>query len=291
MKRKLFIGSSGEHVAICQKIKERIEATCSDWLEVDIWKGSGIFVLNKGTLEALAQAAREFDYGVFVAAPDDCLFKRRKAMKVTRDNVLFEAGLFMGALGLSRTFIVASSKVSLPSDFNGSTVIMYKGAEPGAEELDLLVDTLVKTKECYRMDHMHSTPLAYGYYEGFVKPIMHTLSEEGDIELSIFVPHSVSELRERIRQHRNETGALEVRKDERLVHCVKDGDGVSYWDIPRCLRTQDGLVGYSKHKTEIGRDTDWNQWMSRELENFCDVLHALLEEEKLYDQKVHVSRL
>lgn len=36
MKRKLFIGSSGEHEAICQKIKERIEATCSDWLEVDI---------------------------------------------------------------------------------------------------------------------------------------------------------------------------------------------------------------------------------------------------------------
>ena len=291
MKRKLFIGSSGEHVAICQKIKEKIEATCSNWLDVDIWKRSGIFVLNKGTLESLVQAAREFDYGVFVAAPDDCLFKRMRTMKVTRDNVLFESGLFMGALGLSRTFIMASSKVSLPSDFNGSTVIMYKGSEPREEELDVLVDKLVKTKECYCMDHMHSTPLAYGYYEGFVKPIMHTLSEDGDIELSIFVPHSVSELRERILQYRNNTGALEVRKDERLIYQVKDGESVSYWDIPRCLGTLDGLVGYSKHKSQIGRDTDWNQWMSRELDNFCDVLHALLEEEKLYDQKVHISRL
>ena len=291
MKRRMFIGSSGEHVEICKKIKERLDASFSDWLEVDIWEESGIFVLNKGTLEALAQAAREFDYGIFVAAPDDCLFKRRKSMAVTRDNVLFEAGLFMGALGLRRTFILASSKVSLPSDFNGSTVILYKGEEPGSKEFDLLVETLAKIKDNYSMDHMHSTSLAYGYYEGFIKPIMHSISEEGDVELFIYVPYRVSEMSERIRQHRIKTSASEVRKEEKRVYCVNDNAYVSYWDIPRCLRTLDGLMRYCKHKSEIGLNTDWNQWMSRELENFCDVLTALLEEEQLYDKKVHICRL
>lgn len=291
MRRRLFIGSSGEQVHICEMIKSHLDAKCSDWLDVAIWKGSGVFELNQGTLGVLVQAAREFDYGVFVAAPDDCLFKRGHKMKVTRDNVLFEAGLFMGSLGLNRTFILASSKVSLPSDFNGATVIMYNGKNPSKENLEKLVNAMKRTKEHYRMDHMFSTSLAYGYYEGFIKPIMRTLSEEGEAELSIVVPNNVSELHDRIQRHRTNTGATEVRKNGRLIHLVKDEDGPSYWDIPRSLRTLEGLVEYSKHKSEFGKDTDWNIWMGRELNNFCDVLKTLLDEEGLFDEKVHVSRL
>lgn len=290
MKRRLFIGSSNEHVKICDKIKQAIDSSCSDWLDVEIWKGNGIFELNRGTLEVLAQAAREYDYGVFIAAEDDTLFSRGRKKQVARDNVIFEAGLFMGGLGLNRTFVVASSKITLPSDFKGSTVVMYRGKTPGKAALDELVGVLMRTKSHYRMDHLYSTSLAYGYYEGFVKPILRALSAEGARGLSVVVPWNVSELRDRIQNYQNDTGSSKEEKDGLSVHYFRTGDTVTYWDIPRCLRTLEGLVGYSKHKTELGKDTDWNLWMSRELENFCDVLRTLLEEEMLYDKKVLISR-
>lgn len=291
MKRRLFIGSSGEHVHICEMIKSHIDATCSDWLDVEIWKGSGVFALNQGTLGMLVQAAREFDYGVFVAAPDDRLFKRGRRMKVTRDNVLFEAGLFMGSLGQNRTFILASTKVSLPSDFNGATVIMYNGRVPVGDNLDELTEALVKTKSSYRLDHMTSTSLAYGYYEGFIKPVLGTLVNEGIEDFFVYVPHKVTELQERIQKHQMNTSSTQTTKNKRLIQRVQTEDGVSYWDIPRCLRTLEGLVGYNKHKSEIGKNTDWNLWMERELENFCDVLQALIESDDLYNKKVRIVRL
>ena len=292
MIRKLFIGSSSEHEKICKKIKEAIDAVCSDWLQVEVWRDNGIFELNEGTLGVLARAAREYDYGVFVAADDDISYSRGKRKEVTRDNVIFEAGLFMGGLGLNRTFVVASTKITLPSDFQGATVVKYSGMTPGKKALETLVSALVKTKAHYRLDHMFSTSLAYGYYQGFVKSIMSVLSDEGNHALSVLVPKNVSDLRVRIRQYRRDTVSSEEKKDDMLVvHCCRTPDKVTYWDIPRCLSTLEGLVGYSKHKAEIGGDTGWNQWMERELENFCDVLRALLDEERLYDKKVVIERL
>ena len=291
MRRRLFIGSSGEHVHICEMIKSHFDAKCSDWLDVEIWKGSGVFSLNQGTLGVLVQAAREFEYGVFVAASDDCLFTRGRRKKVTRDNVLFEAGLFMGSLGLNRTFILTSSKVSLPSDFNGATVIMYNGREPSNDNLDKLTEALVKTKSSYRLDHMSSTSLAYGYYEGFIKPVLSILVNEGAEDFFVYVPHKVTGLRERIHKHQKDTGSEVIKKNGHVIQRVQTEDGTSFWDIPRCLRTLDGLVGYNKHRSEIGKDTDWNLWMARELENFCDVLQVLIDSDGLYDKKVHIVRL
>ena len=42
-----------------------------------------------------------------------------------RDNVVFEAGLFGGALGIRRTFILHADGAKLPSDLLGLTAIRY----------------------------------------------------------------------------------------------------------------------------------------------------------------------
>lgn len=290
MKRRLFIGSSSEHISICELIKRQIDAKCRDWLDVEIWKDSGIFELNRGTLEVLARAAKEYDYGVFVAAPDDELYTRGEKKPVTRDNVIFEAGLFMGGIGINRTFIVSS--VPLPSDFNGSTVIKYEGSEPKQEDLDLLVSKLQKTKEQHRFDHMHSSALAFGYYNGYLKPLMRVSVEQGMImNLSIIVPRNVSELSVLIQKLKHETNSKEIKISNYTVNRKRVGRKKEYWDIPRSLRTLKGLVGYSKHRTEIGGNTDWNQWMTRELDNFCEMLQVLIDEDKLYHDNLTISRL
>ena len=50
-----------------------------------------------------------------------------------RDNVVFEAGLFGGVLGMRRTFILHASGAKLPSDLLGLTCVRYGDAATAAE--------------------------------------------------------------------------------------------------------------------------------------------------------------
>src|SRR4029077_14410219 len=50
-----------------------------------------------------------------------------------RDNVVFEAGLFGGALGIRRTFILHADGAKLPSDLLGLTSVRYDPATSPAE--------------------------------------------------------------------------------------------------------------------------------------------------------------
>ena len=50
-----------------------------------------------------------------------------------RDNVVFEAGLFGGVLGMRRTFILHANGSKLPTDFLGLTCIRYGDGAPAAE--------------------------------------------------------------------------------------------------------------------------------------------------------------
>jgi hypothetical protein len=62
-----------------------------------------------------------------VATPDDLLLKREEVVTTLRDNVLFECGLFMGALGRRRTFLFApkGTHVELPTDLRGLSIAKY----------------------------------------------------------------------------------------------------------------------------------------------------------------------
>src|SRR6187401_1878594 len=50
-----------------------------------------------------------------------------------RDNVVFEAGLFGGVLGMRRTFILHAKGAKLPTDLLGLTCVRYDGASTPAE--------------------------------------------------------------------------------------------------------------------------------------------------------------
>src|SRR5439155_23012112 len=71
-------------------------------------------------------------FGIFVFAPDDLTVMRRKQYLTVRDNVIFEAGMFVGRLGRLRTFLIApeeSRRLRLPSDLLGVTLAYYDGAK------------------------------------------------------------------------------------------------------------------------------------------------------------------
>jgi hypothetical protein len=119
---RLFVGSSSEGLAVAQAVQSLLDSAA----EVSVWT-QGVFGLTRGTLESLVSAAGSFDFAVLVLTGDDLSISRGAAKPAARDNVLFELGLFIGALGRDRTYVVydRTHPPALPSDLAGVTVATY----------------------------------------------------------------------------------------------------------------------------------------------------------------------
>jgi hypothetical protein len=97
------------------------------------------FFPGTSTLERLLELTREVDFAAFVFARDDWTTANTQGEPPTgsgqaspRDNVVFEAGLFGGALGMRRVFILHANGAKLPSDLLGLTCIRYGEATTAA---------------------------------------------------------------------------------------------------------------------------------------------------------------
>lgn len=123
---KVFIGSSKGNIEVARLIADRLESDgCGD---VSIWD-EGAFSLNRGVLERLLAMIDEFDFAILIWAADDVTESRGESQASPRDNVIFECGLFMGAIGRDRAFMVCdeSVKLKIPSDLAGVTLTYYDG--------------------------------------------------------------------------------------------------------------------------------------------------------------------
>ena len=124
MKPRIFLGSSAQQEKLLQALTRGVQ----DIADVDAW----MTVFNPGvsTLERLVELTREVDFAAFVFAQDDWTAKGASPDLASgeaspRDNVVFEAGLFGGALGIRRTFILHANGAKLPTDLVGLTSIRY----------------------------------------------------------------------------------------------------------------------------------------------------------------------
>src|SRR5262245_6200493 len=124
MKPRIFLGSSGQQ----QKLVQALTRGLQDVADVDPW--TAVFNPGVSTLERLVELTREVDFAAFVFAQDDWTTKGASPDEVAgeaspRDNVVFEAGLFGGALGIRRTFILHANGAKLPTDLLGLTSVRY----------------------------------------------------------------------------------------------------------------------------------------------------------------------
>ena len=125
---RVWIGSSSEGLKIVDAIEVLLEYEC----EVEPWK-AGTFEPGGLTLQSLVSAVNNFDFAILVLTADDSVFVRNQTRQVARDNVIFELGLFMGALGPERTFMVhdRTRKLDLPSDLAGFTAVTFEPHSTG----------------------------------------------------------------------------------------------------------------------------------------------------------------
>src|SRR3954453_12233517 len=121
MKPRIFLGSSAQQEQLLEALTNGLE----DVADVDPWTTA--FNPGVSTLDRLVELTREVDFAAFVFAQDDWTRKGGSGdgEASPRDNVVFEAGLFGGALGMRRTFILHANGAKLPTDLLGLTSIRY----------------------------------------------------------------------------------------------------------------------------------------------------------------------
>jgi hypothetical protein len=126
MKPRIFLGSSGKQARLVQALTRGLSEVC----EVEPW--TTVFNPGVSTLDRLVELTREVDFAAFVFAQDDWTSSPSDTTTTgqasPRDNVVFEAGLFGGALGMRRTFILHAKGAKLPTDLLGMTAVRYPEA-------------------------------------------------------------------------------------------------------------------------------------------------------------------
>jgi predicted nucleotide-binding protein len=123
----VFIGSSMTNIAVANLVKDGM--VLLGYTNTTVWN-EGIFGLTEGIFERLLGMATQFDFAILIWAADDITTSKGRSVASPRDNIIFEGGLFMGAIGRERVFIVCdeAKEVKRPSDFSGVTLAYYDGS-------------------------------------------------------------------------------------------------------------------------------------------------------------------
>jgi hypothetical protein len=131
MKPRIFLGSSGKQAKLVQALTRGL----AEVADVEPW--TAVFNPGVSTLDRLVELTHEVDFAAFVFAQDDWTSNPTDAtaqgQAAPRDNVVFEAGLFGGALGMRRTFILHAKGAKLPTDLLGMTAVRYPEALTAAD--------------------------------------------------------------------------------------------------------------------------------------------------------------
>jgi hypothetical protein len=121
IKPSIFIGSSSEGLDFARSARHLLAPDA----EITMWN-EGFFRLGATFIETLINSRLRFDFSILVLTPDALERRRGAELFGPSDNVVFELGLFMGALGRERTFVVHQSGTKLPSDLAGVTTANYE---------------------------------------------------------------------------------------------------------------------------------------------------------------------
>ena len=127
-KPRIFLGSSGKQTKLLMAIAHGL----SEVADVEPWTTT--FNPGRSTLDRLVELSQEVDFAAFVFAQDDWTTTASQSGEASpRDNVVFEAGLFGGALGIRRTFILHARGSKMPTDLLGLTSVRYDPDTSAAE--------------------------------------------------------------------------------------------------------------------------------------------------------------
>lgn len=121
---RVFVASSSDALDVAYAVQENLQRDA----ELTVWDQDS-FPLTGYPLNSLLELLDTFHFGIFVLTPDDDATIRARKTRISRDNVIFELGLFLGRHGIARCFILqeeSDGELHLPSDFAGVTVASFR---------------------------------------------------------------------------------------------------------------------------------------------------------------------
>ena len=125
LKPRIFLGSSGQQAQLLEALTHGL----ADVADVEPWTTT--FNPGTSTLQRLVDLTQEVDFAAFIFAADDWTSHGEAPGQASpRDNVVFEAGLFGGVIGMKRTFILHANGAKLPTDLLGLTCVRYAETTP-----------------------------------------------------------------------------------------------------------------------------------------------------------------
>lgn len=182
-KKRIFIGSSSEELLIAESVKKILEPE----FEVVIWNDTvwdtSVFKINNNFLHDLLKATLQFDYGILLGTTDDKVIVRDSEVLQSRDNILFELGLFMGRLGLSKCAFVVEKELNILSDVKGISLARFsKNDSNSLISAISTVASLFRSQNDSSVNFFPSSTLASVYFENLISPTCRYLIENGGFE-------------------------------------------------------------------------------------------------------------
>ncbi len=281
MKRKLFVGSSIEGNVFAKQVVDQINYECGDWLAAQAWYEDNIFNQNESTLESLIKLSRKFDYGILIASKDDVLESRNVKSFVPRDNVMFEMGMFLGSLGLTRAYLLVEEESKLPTDYNGVTVSYFQRNLDGSLEnaIAKIVNAVKVTRNTFNLKPTPSTTLATGYFLNFIQPLARKrLKENMDFKLKILLPKKIQNIEQEIQLYKKNNPSKQISvygDNQRPIVNELEAEPSNFWDIPSTLTTLSNLMDILLHSKEVGINQEKQDWIEHELRNFAGALEIM----------------
>lgn len=219
----VFIGSSVEGLGIARELERHLQRDA----RLNLWT-SDIFQPGGTTISSLLEQIDCCDYAILAFSADDLVLIRDKRWFSPRDNVVFEAGLFIGRLGPTRTFIVYDNeaKVRIPTDLAGVTAVTYSGSRyqenpaaalsPVASSIRIALAATIPSKE---IDFIKA-------FITFIEP--DTLLTDSYSQILCGHYNTLCAELQRLEQRRDWQSLLDVKKRlrEYFEYCGKYAEGV-----------------------------------------------------------------
>jgi prolyl-tRNA editing enzyme YbaK/EbsC (Cys-tRNA(Pro) deacylase) len=155
-KLKIFVGSSLEACIQDKFVRKVIE---NNGIEAVTWKD--VFHTGDFTLDSLVKTAQKVHGAIIISTPDDKVWVRGAESLAPRDNILFEMGFFINALGAKHAALIfchddKGKSPKIPTDIHGLNVIFFEKGKNIANQKSL-EKWILKFKEDAHPMYFHLT--------------------------------------------------------------------------------------------------------------------------------------
>lgn len=305
--RRIFLGSSTETRALAQRLQEQIASRleCVPWYE-------DFFTLGNYVYTDLVQKVITFDYAIMIGGRDDEVTRISTGAKKNspRDNIYLEYGLFSGILSPSRVLFLMHKSCTVATDLTGMTLQTYETDEEAVEvSMQWLKQKMnpvpLRTFGMRDIELLPTVGVVVGYFYNFLKPLSRTLQTLSSqpwehtvvpltrkgltVEVPTFLCDDVGEYQQELAEMRGLreifVGRYRVLADPAAL---TEGRLVLY-DVPSILLVLFKTVNYVFGISD-GNTPDTVCAKQRALENFCDNLTSMIENDRLVRRFVTLHR-